>query len=35
MVRDLIKDQFGVKLSLVSVARLLNKMGFSPQKLLH
>ena len=35
MVRDLIRDQFGVKLSLVSVGRLLKKMGLSPQKPLH
>jgi transposase len=35
MVRDLIKDQFSVKLSLVSVGRMLKKMGLSPQKPLH
>ncbi len=35
MVRDLIRDQFGVKLSLVSVGRLLKKLGLSPQKPLH
>jgi transposase len=35
MVRDLIRDQFNVKLSLVSVGRLLKKMGLSPQKPLH
>jgi transposase len=35
MVRDLIKDLFSVKLSLVSVGRLLKKMGLSPQKPLH
>lgn len=35
MVRDLIRDQFSVKLSLVSVGRLLKKMGLSPQKPLH
>ena len=35
MVRELIKDQFGVKLSFVSVGRLLKKMGLSPQKPLH
>jgi|AP12_2_1047962.scaffolds.fasta_scaffold15398_2 transposase len=35
MVRDLIKDQFSVKLSRVSVGRLLKKMGLSPQKPLH
>ena len=35
MVRELIKDQFGVKLSSVSVGRLLKKMGLSPQKPLH
>lgn len=35
MIRDLIWSQFGVKLSLVSVGRLLKKMGLSPQKPLH
>ena len=35
MVRELIKDQFGVKLSSVSVGRVLKKMGLSPQKPLH
>ena len=35
MVRELIKDQFGVKLSTVSAGRLLKKMGLSPQKPLH
>ncbi len=35
MVRDLIRDQFGAKLSLVSVGRLLKKMGLSAQKPLH
>jgi transposase len=35
MVRDLIWCQFRVKLSLVSVGRLLKKMGLSPQKPLH
>ena len=32
MVRDLIRDQFGVRLSDVSVGRLLKKLGLSPQK---
>ena len=35
MVRDLIRDQFGVNLSLVSIGRLLKKMGLTPQKPLH
>ena len=32
MVRDVIHDQFKVKLSVVSVGRLLKKLGMSPQK---
>ena len=32
MVRDLIRDQFGVRLSDVSVGRLLKKLGLTPQK---
>lgn len=32
MVRELIRDQFGVRLSDVSVGRLLKKMGLTPQK---
>lgn len=32
MVRDLIRERWGVKLSGVSVGRLLHKLGFSPQK---
>ena len=32
MIRDLIREQFNVKLSHVSVGRLLKKMGLSPQK---
>ncbi|MDZ7788587.1 MAG: IS630 family transposase [Halofilum sp. (in: g-proteobacteria)] len=32
MVRDLIRDRFGVRLSDVSVGRLLKKMGLTPQK---
>jgi transposase len=32
MIRDLIRERFNVKLSLVSVGRLLKKMGLSPQK---
>ena len=35
MVRELIAEKFGVKLSDVSVGRLLRKMGLSPQKPLH
>lgn len=32
MIREVIRDQFGVRLSDVSVGRLLRKMGLSPQK---
>ena len=32
MIRELIRDEFDVKLSDVSVGRLLRKMGLSPQK---
>ena len=32
MVRDLIRERFGVQLSDVSVGRLLKKLGLSPQK---
>jgi len=32
IIREVIKDQFDLKLSAVSVGRLLKKMGFSPQK---
>lgn len=32
MVRELIRDKFGVRISDVSVGRLLRKMGLSPQK---
>ncbi len=35
MVRQVIRDEFGVKLSDVSVGRLLRKLGLSPQKPLH
>ena len=35
MVADVIKKQFGIKLSLSSVSRLLRQLGFSPQKPLH
>ncbi len=32
MVREVIREKFGVRLSDVSVGRLLNKLGLSPQK---
>ena len=32
MVRDLVRQRFGVRLSEVSVGRLLRKLGFSPQR---
>ena len=32
IIREVIKDTFDLKLSAVSVGRLLKKMGFSPQK---
>jgi transposase len=35
MIRKLIKNEFSVKLSDVSVGRLLKKLGFSQQKTLH
>ena len=35
MIRELIGEQFGVRLSEVSVGRLLHKLGFSPQKPLY
>ena len=35
MVRELIRERCGVKLSGVSVGRLLHKLGFSPQRPLH
>ena len=35
MVRELIREKFGVRLSGVSVGRLLHKLGFSPQRPLH
>ena len=35
MVRQLIRDRFNVKLSEVSVGRLLRGLGLSPQKPLH
>jgi transposase len=35
MIRDLIRDRFGVRLSEVSVGRLLKKLGLSPQRPLH
>ena len=35
IVRELIKREFGVKLSVVSVGRLLKKLGFTVQKPLH
>ncbi len=35
MVRDLIRRKYGLKLHIVSVGRLLKKLGLSPQKPLH
>lgn len=35
MVRDLIRKKYGIKLHVVSVGRLLRKIGLSPQKPLH
>jgi len=35
MIRDLIRDQFGARLSDVSVGRLLRKLGLSSQRPLH
>ena len=35
MVRELIRREFGVRLSVVSVGRLLHKLGLSPQRPLH
>ena len=35
MVREVIREKFGVRLSDVSVGRLLRKLGLSPQKPLH
>jgi transposase len=35
MVRDVIRREFGVALSVVSVGRLLRKLGMSPQRPLH
>jgi transposase len=35
MVRELIREKWGIKLSGVSVGRLLHKLGFSPQRPLH
>jgi transposase len=35
MIREVIREQFGVRLSEVSVGRLLRKLGFSPQKPLY
>ena len=32
MVRELIRDRFGVRLSDVSIGRLLRKLGLSPQR---
>lgn len=35
MVKELVQREFGVNLSVVSVGRLLKKLGFTPQKPLH
>ena len=35
LIRDLIKGQFGVKLSEVSVGRLMKRLGFTPQRPLY
>jgi transposase len=35
MVREVIRREFGVRLSIVSVGRLLRKLGLSPQRPLH
>jgi transposase len=35
MIRDLLRERFGVRLSEVSVGRLLKKLGLSPQRPLH
>jgi hypothetical protein len=35
MVRELIRREFGVRLSETSVGRLLRRLGFSPQRPLH
>ena len=35
LIRDLIKKQFGVKLSEVSVGRLMKRLGFTPQRPLY
>ena len=35
MVREVIRREFGVAMSVVSVGRLLRKLGMSPQRLLH
>jgi transposase len=35
MIREVIKQQFGVSLSEVSVGRLMRRLGFSPQRPLH
>ncbi len=35
MVREVIRREFGVALSVVSVGRLLRKLGMSPQRPLH
>lgn len=35
MVREVISREFGVRLSVVSVGRLLRRLGFSPQRPLH
>src|SRR5438105_7592089 len=35
MVREVIRREFGVRLSVVSVGRLLRRLGLSPQRPLH
>jgi transposase len=35
MIREVIRDEFGVRLSEVSVGRLMKRLGFTPQRPLH